>query len=299
MCPKSLKYNEKPPENQVKFHINFDTCSPIFYIGAMPDIRPIHAAQLKRLQKLNQKKFRQEEGIFLAEGLRLVEDALASGWEIESLLLRNDTGGRKEPTAILEQAHRRGIQVFEIAPGGFAKIADTVTSQGIACVVGRKSLDPASALQTLAADSVIVALEEISDPGNLGTILRTCDWFGVGLVVMSRGCVELYNPKVVRSTMGAIFHVPVCVDVDLLAFLEEGIRHDHPVIATALEGGQSLSPSSGNRGPIVVFGNEARGVSDAVRQLAATIVTIPRHGKAESLNVAVACGVILNELARK
>ena len=140
----------------------------------------------------------------------------------------------------------------------------------------------------------IVALDEVGDPGNLGTILRTCDWFGVDAVLLSKGCVSLYNEKVVRSTSGSIFHLPIYEDVDLIKTLPELKNNGYTVIATGMDGElltQTLLPNK----TVLVLGNEAHGVSDAVKKISDHQVSIPRFGNAESLNVGVACAVFLSQ----
>jgi TrmH family RNA methyltransferase len=265
----------------------------------MPNLRKITQAELKHFGKIAQKKYRHSEGEFFIEGVRLVEDALDSDWNLAALALTDAFLQKEESHNILKKAHTRGIHVVEISISQIDRIAETVTSQGIVGIVKSKHFDAGSLLNSLPKRSVIVALEDISDPGNLGTILRTCDWFGVKLVLLNPQCVELHNPKVVRSTMGAIFHLPICTEVDLLPVLAESKKKGRKIIVTALEGGSSVVRSSDPDGTIVVFGNEARGVSPVIKTMASDVWTIPRYGRAESLNVSVACGIVLSMLVNR
>jgi TrmH family RNA methyltransferase len=134
----------------------------------------------------------------------------------------------------------------------------------------------------------------VSDPGNLGTILRTCDWFGVDAVLLGKGCVSLYNEKVVRSTSGSIFHLPIYEDVDLLKTLPELKNNGFTLVSTVMDG-ESLIQTLLPEKTVLVLGNEAHGVNEAVKKISDRQVSIPRFGNAESLNVGVACAVFLSQ----
>ena len=151
---------------------------------------------------------------------------------------------------------------------------------------------PAATIQE-ARRSLIVALDGISDPGNLGTILRTCDWFGVDAVWLDPASVELYSPKVVRSTMGSIFHLPILPDVDLAAMLRLAKKNGSKVMVTAPKDGSPIPLPDYPERSVIVFGNEAHGVGAGIQREADQQISVPRFGSAESLNVAVACGVIV------
>jgi len=144
--------------------------------------------------------------------------------------------------------------------------------------------------------SLLVFADRIADPGNLGSIVRTSDWFGVDCLILSEGCVELHNEKVVRSTSGSIFHVPIIEHADTattLAWLKElGFK----VFVTAAEGKVSYARAEYGTRNVIVLGNEASGISPSVRGQADGTVKIPLNGKAESLNVGVACGIVLAHL---
>jgi len=219
-----------------------------------------------------------------------------SGWEVGMLLVNRAVLTKGEGTRVLEAAENRNCPVYEISRQEVGKLSDTVTSQGILAVVSMKEYLPEELWPDLSGQSLIVGLDGISDPGNVGTILRTCDWFGVDAALIESSGVELYSPKVMRSAMGSIFHLPVLPDVDLLQQVRLARKNGFQIFVTTASG---ESPFRGKSFPprcMFIFGNEARGVSPEVMEEADTLVSIPKFGKAESLNVAIACGVILGGL---
>jgi TrmH family RNA methyltransferase len=145
---------------------------------------------------------------------------------------------------------------------------------------------------------VVAAFDAVSDPGNLGAMVRTCDWFGVNGILVGRDSVDLYNPKVVRSTMGGIFHLPIAVGMDLPGLIPRAKKQGYTVYVTDARGDVQFDRVSFAGRSLLVFGNEAWGVSDQVGALADVRLAIRRYGAAESLNVSVACGVILAMLRR-
>ena len=140
--------------------------------------------------------------------------------------------------------------------------------------------------------SLVVALDRVSDPGNVGTIIRTCDWFGADAVVLDRDTVEFTNPKLTRSTMGSMFHLPVYSDVDLPDIIAKAKKKGFTVYATTLAESKSIPTKFAGKS-IIILGSEAHGVRPELLRQADELLSIPKFGKAESLNVAISCGVIL------
>jgi TrmH family RNA methyltransferase len=256
-------------------------------------------AQIKYFGSLAQKKFRQEERKYILEGTRLVEEALQSSYPLETILADQSFLDKADHRDFLQQIENSKIPLLQLSSGELAKISDTVTSQGIIAIANQPEMSGKMFWKKLPERSIIVALDNISDPGNLGTILRTCDWFGVNGVFLSTDTVELYNPKVVRSTMGAIFHFPIFTDVELPAFIAEAKGQGHSVIVTTLEGGKNAYEFTFPQKSIIIFGNEAHGVKDELLHLADVRVSIPGFGKAESLNVSSACASMLAIIRKK
>ncbi|HTK82994.1 MAG TPA: RNA methyltransferase [Bacteroidota bacterium] len=251
-------------------------------------------ADLKSYQKLLQKKFRQEEGKFLVEGLRSVEEALASEWVVEAVIA---TAAFLENRKIKGRSGASGAHHGEKWAEGSARdleqLSDAETPQGIVAVVHRQEPLMDALWKSSSTTSIVVALDNVSDPGNAGTIIRTCDWFGVDAVLLDERSVELYNPKVVRSTMGSMFHLPVGNHVELPEAMRQAKRNGFTVYATGLSGGEPLSKGMIAKKSLIVFGNESHGISSEVEKLAERTITIPGFGKAESLNVATSCAVVL------
>jgi RNA methyltransferase, TrmH family len=247
-------------------------------------------SEIKYLRSLQQKKYRDAERKFLLEGWRPLLDALHSSFQIELIAVLGEDGQKSEHQPIFELAQKRGIAVKEIKELQLKQISDSVHSQGVVALVHQhvKPLD----VTLLQSAQCIVACDRLSDPGNLGTILRTCDWFGVDAVLLNPGCVSLYNEKVVRSTAGSIFHLKVFEDVDFGSVFSTLKSENFKVVATALNG-KSLTTSTLPEKVVFLLGNEAQGVHPQLIQQADTVVSIPRYGQAESLNVGIACGVFL------
>jgi RNA methyltransferase, TrmH family len=255
----------------------------------------ISKAKLKEVSKLSQKKYRDSEELFLVEGVRSVNEALSAGAGIVDILVTDEVSGTSEITPIIQRASQKGTSVTLLAETDFSRLSDVMNSQGIAAIV--RNLDQ-PAIEAIAAaerdNAFIVALDAVADPGNLGAVIRTCDWFGVSAILLGRGSVELYNPKVVRATMGSIFHLPVLQDVDLSRILVVLKNSGWDVIAAELNGAEDIRSIRRGKRTVLVIGNEAHGISPEVSRAASHHVSIPSFGSAESLNAGIAAGVFLS-----
>jgi TrmH family RNA methyltransferase len=265
----------------------------------MKTIAPISKTKLKFYRKIKQKKYRQQERLFFVEGVHLVEEALSSGWNVPALMITDSFLKKSESGKILSMADQQRREVLRVTEKELASLSDTVTPQGVVAVVGMPSMTIENFLRTLPDRFLVVALENISDPGNIGTILRTCEWFDVDAVLLDRGCVEVYNPKVIRGSMGALFHLPIVDDVDVPDVLRQMKNEGARIIATGVREGTALQSLHKHERMIIVFGSEAHGVSKEVLSLADDIITIPKYGKTESLNVGVACGIVVGSIRLK
>lgn len=230
-------------------------------------------SEIKRIKSLKDKKFRDEFGQFVVEGEKLVSEALSSGLKVIAVY-RSD----------------------EIGTENMARMSQLSTPSPVLAVV-EKPL-PVS----LAPDrGLYLGLDSVRDPGNMGTILRLADWFGITAVFASQDCVEIFNPKVVQSSMGSVFRVPV-VSCDLEDICRKFREMDMPVYGTFLDGEDIYSETLGDEG-LVVMGNEANGVSREVASLVSTRLFIPSFAggrkTAESLNVATATAIVLSEFRRR
>lgn len=262
----------------------------------MKALQRLTSAAARSLLKLTQKKHRRESGKFLIEGPHLVEEALVSGAPLEMLLVTEEAAAKPECASLLGKAGSMRIPLYAVAQRELERIADAVTSQGILAIALAAKPVLGDFWLRQRRNSLLVALEHVADPGNAGTILRTCDWFGVDGVLLSCGCVELHNPKVVRSTMGALFHLPVFEELDLPATLTEAKGSGYHIAVTALAGGRPFDRAGLPEKSVIVFGSEGAGVSAEVLACGDSVVTIPRFGSGESLNVGSACAAILGSL---
>ena len=241
---------------------------------------------------MHQKKFRRQENRFLLEGYRLIEQALSANVEIEEIWMTKKSLESSNGKDIIKQIENSNIP-WSIAPNNIIKqISDSLNDQGIIALapipVYKKYKNP---------PKQSIYLDGISDPGNMGTLLRTAAWFGIKSVFRSTECVDPFNSKVVRSAMGAHFYFS-----HFEAITEENIINDFTkscieVLGADKEGSSIHSFNvSDTKGWILVLGNEAHGISKSARGLVSTMVTIPGVKGMESLNVSVAGGILLHAL---
>jgi TrmH family RNA methyltransferase len=241
-------------------------------------------AEVEEFRALLRKEGRTATGRFLLEGWRALAEA--GDADIECVAVRADQLGRPE----LEPLRARGVPIREVGERDARRLSATEHSQG---VVARVRMPSPDAVAFRPGDALLLALDAVADPGNLGTILRTAAWFGARGLLLGEGCVDAFNDKVVRSTAGALFHVPMLHDVDLPAMLDEARTAGFQVAVAAAEGAVELPAWRAARRCILVMGSEAQGASPAVRAAADIAVSVPRYGRGESLNVAIAAGILL------
>lgn len=246
--------------------------------------------ELKYYSALLQKKYRLQEHKFIVEGKKLVEEAIKSKYKCE-IVITNESFSDKNSLVITNLSEHTRTEI--IPENNFKKLVDTKTTQGIVAVVSI----PSTPNQVEESENLIVALEDISDPGNVGTIIRTCDWFGVHRVIVSPNSVDLFNPKVIRSTMGSIFHMDVYESNDFYADLVNLKKEGRKVFCSDMNGKNIFSDRVKEK-TVLILSNEAHGPTEAVLELSDEIVTIPKRGNAESLNVASAAAVMIAELTK-
>jgi len=245
--------------------------------------------KLKYYSALMKKKDRDIHKKFIAEGLKTIQEGLNSSYSCEAVLMT------VEYEALNKEFPRKYDVPLEIVnEGDFNMLTDTVTPQGLVAVF---NYPPAKDVNKIKS-RLIVCLENISDPGNVGTIIRNCDWFGVTDIVLSKNCADAFSPKTVRSSMGSIFHVNIYDETELSSFLEMYKKKSYRVFCADTEG-EDLNSFQAEGNNIVILASEAHGPSVDVLRLSDHRITIPKYGKAESLNVASASAVILSRLANK
>jgi RNA methyltransferase, TrmH family len=236
-------------------------------------------AQIKFIRSLHQKKNRQIHQLFVVEGSRMVHELIETHPNfVEQIVV----------TKAYAETHEfpEGIQVDLVDEQTFEKLSKSVSPQGILAVFAQPKL-------TYTPQDFMLALDHIQDPGNMGTIIRLADWFGVKQIICSPDCVEVFNSKVVQSSMGSVFRVPMCYMP-----LEEVLQQTElPVYGAILEGENVYSQNLQPRG-ILVMGNEGNGIREEFLHLISSPLTIPRLGEGESLNVSMATGILLSEFFR-
>ncbi|HHW31903.1 MAG TPA: RNA methyltransferase [Clostridiaceae bacterium] len=249
---------------------------------------------VREAKALKNRKYRDEKGLFLIEGEKLLKEAVQEKAEIIKVFLSEEY--IKEKSYDLFSSELLKHDTIILSDRLFKEISDTETPQGIIAVV-KQSKHTLSDI--MANNRNIIILEEIQDPGNMGTIIRTADAAGFSGVITTKGCVDVYSPKVIRSTMGSIFRIPVCTGAGISEIISrlkaEGIK----VYASHLEGKASLYDIDLRSDMAIIIGNESRGLSKEASASADALVQIPMLGGAESLNASVAAAILMYECVRQ
>ncbi len=241
---------------------------------------------LKLVRSLQSKKGRTTNSLYFAEGRRMTDEALAyAGEQLEAVLVSESFAEKNGE--YLQTIEDGGKAVYRAYDKLFDECCDTETPQGIGVVLRMEQLEI-----PIAKSKFLLVLDGVSEPGNLGTIVRTAEAAGVDGILLMKGCADLYNPKVVRSTMGSIFRVP-CMTGVLPEDLKEYQKNGFFLTATALYDSVPLSDAVRKEKQMLVIGSEAAGVSREVLSLSDQRVRIPMAGKVESLNAAVAAGIAM------
>lgn len=248
---------------------------------------------VKKIKKLKEKKFRDLENSYVIEGIKLVKEAIEENQNIKNIVICEDciNDGTIDQKTLYEIARFDCIYVNEKV---FNFITDVSNPQGILAVLEKNN----STNKINYTDDIIVVLDGIQDPGNLGTILRTVDSANLKQVIVSKETADCYNPKVVRSTMGAIFRVNVIESENLIQSMQTMKENGYEIVVTSLDTNKSVYDIVYNK-KVIVIGNEANGVSKEVQDFADYKVKIPMLGKTESLNASVAAGIMIYEYVRK
>ncbi|MCX7922491.1 MAG: 23S rRNA (guanosine(2251)-2'-O)-methyltransferase RlmB [Clostridia bacterium] len=251
---------------------------------------------IKEIKSLKEKKHREAKKLFFIEGIRFVEEALKAETDIERIIVSETFSQSKGGIEVLSQASKKNYEVYEVPDKLFNEISDTDSPQGILAVIKikRNRLD-----DLFDNNSFIVILDSIQDPGNMGTIIRTADAAGAAGVIISRGCVDLYNPKVLRSTMGSIFHIPFYLSDNLIESIATIKSRGIKTYAAHLKGTANYYEVDIDSCSAIIVGNEANGISDEVANSADLLVKIPMPGRAESLNASVAASLLIYEAVRR
>lgn len=289
-------------------------------------ITSVNNQRVKEVANLKQKKYRTESGTFFAEGLRAVQEAVqyadvtelfyteAGRLDVVLKAAGNVPADTKEKSGNMNNVNHNnagtakkrneaanGIRMYQVDEKVMAKLSDTKAPQGVLAVIrtpeqNLRQLRPGTASDN---NAPVIILDRVQDPGNLGTIIRTADAVGALGLILLEGCVDAYSPKVVRASMGSLFHLPVVQDVTAEEALTWCYRNGYEPAATALKNAQNVYKADISKKMAFLFGNEANGVAEELQAAAETRLFIPMAGLAESMNVAMAAGIILFEGLRQ
>lgn len=243
--------------------------------------------QIKLINSLKIKKFRQENQLFIAEGKKVVSELLNSNFRVKQVFALKSWMDENQGQL------NTSIEVIEISAQELAKISTLTTPNEVLAVVEihRSNFPDKEKIK----DQLSIMLDDIKDPGNLGTIIRIADWFGVEYIFCSEESVDAFNPKVVQATMGSLSRVKI-IYTDLAEFIKS-LENKVPVYGAIL-GGENIYSQQLSKKGIIVLGNESKGVSQEVAKLVTKKLEIPRFGEAESLNVGIATAIICSEFRR-
>ena len=242
----------------------------------------------KEIKKLKEKKHRIKSNKYLIEGLRFVEEAIKSNVSIDSIIF---TESFKEKNPELFLKINENIKLIQMNEALLKQLCSTENPQGIVGVINMQNKE-------LKSGELVVLVDKVQDPGNMGTIIRTAHAAGAAGIVMTKGTVDIYNDKTLRSTMGSIFYIPIVED-DSLDFVKSLKKEGYKLVVSSLQGKNNFFEENLQGKVMIAVGNEGNGVSDKVYDIADIKVKIPMPGEAESLNVAVATSIMIYEKIRQ
>jgi TrmH family RNA methyltransferase len=251
---------------------------------------PLSKNTLKIYKSLKSKKFRKRENKFIIEGIKMCKEAIHSDYAMEVLLLHMSSLASIDVEWFFDHCREHDIPVKQITDKDLATLSDTVNSQGVLGIVNKPET-----LVELLDMKFLLAVDSGRDPGNVGTIIRTADGFGIDAVLLGADSVDLYNEKVLRSTMGSIFHIPVVENVDLVQQLKILKDGGFTIYSSEIQGDTDYHRHQYSNRKVIIVGNESRGIASDIAALADVRLRIPLHGQAESLNMSVATGILLSE----
>lgn len=245
--------------------------------------------KIKYVRNLNLKKFRDQENAFVVEGMKFVKEALNEGADIKFILMSEEVRAKNDLRGLDE------TEIFVCSDQVFERAADTVSSQGILAVINKSRKNEDDIFEKY---NFIIMCDRLQDPGNLGTIIRIADAFGPAALLLNKGCVDVYNSKVVRASAGAIFRVPLLYGEDdqiINTLKNKGFY----LVSTVVESEYSFDDMEQTPKICIIIGNEGQGVSKDIRDKSHLALTIRMTGRAESLNASVAAGISIYEIRKK
>ena len=258
----------------------------------MREFLNISQAQLKKWAKLDDAKVRQEEGIFIAEGVKVVEELLSSDWQIKALLIMPEKIKYWEKLALPTSEK---IPIYQLTRSQWQKIGQDREPEGIIAVAGMKQTPDYFSWLAETSGNILI-LQEVNNPRNLGALARSAQWFGFDGIILSANSADYTNPKAVRASMGSIFHLTIIPDIDLDAALPK-IKNSFFLIRSDVREG--LLPHPIQKKIALLLGNEMHGLPEAILQMADEKWSIPGRGKADSLSLPQATAIMMYECSKK
>jgi len=251
---------------------------------------PLINNEIKKINSLKMKKYRDEYGEYIIEGYKIITEALKNEQEVSMLLVKGMVAQEQRTKDLMSLAASFSIQIEVMKDKEFDALSTLETPPGVLAIVKKST-------ESIQADASYIVMDSIKDPGNLGAIIRTADWFGIRNIVVGKDSVDIYNPKVIQATMGSLFHVNIRSGEELYPFLETLKSQHYKIIATSLEGKEMTQlPIEKKDKLAVLIGNETTGLNPELLKLSDHLYKIPGANTAESLSVSVAAGIVLYQL---
>ena len=248
---------------------------------------------IKHIIKLKEKKYRKEYNEYIIEGAKIVQEAIQEKVKIKQIIISENAINTDLILNHLKEELQK-INYIKVPSNIFKLISEVEKPQGVLAIIEKEKQEENIDVN----QDIILALDDLQDPGNLGTIIRTADSVGLKQILISKGTTEAYNPKVIRSTMGAIFRVKIIECENLKETLKKLQKNNFKIMVTDLNTDKSIYDIKLQK-KVIIIGNEANGVSEEIKNIADTRAIIPMFGKTESLNASIATGVILYEYVRQ
>ncbi len=250
---------------------------------------PISQRLNKLIRSLRQKKFRDQNNMFLAEGEKLCLELLNSDFDPELIVIRSNP--TSDLVEICENFSAKAVPIYTAPKLQFDQMSTSKTPEGILAVVHKQERE-------IDFEQPFLALDGISNPGNIGTIIRTAEWFGINHIFLGKDCADKYNPKVVRASMGSIFRSTIVHIDDLKTFIKNNYA-SFEIYGATLHAESELSKIKPKRKYGIIFGSESHGISQELEPIINKKFTIEGAGKNDSLNVAIAVGIVLYKFSQK
>ena len=277
------------------------TDSPSRTSGKVKTVTSTANPLVKRIKALAMKKNRDREGVFLAEGRKLLTDAMDRGWEIDTVVCSRGMAADAGFAATIAKCRAAGADILEVSEKVLGTISRRDNPQMVIAVVRQRWQAPADLLARLnAPGDVVIALDRVRDPGNLGTIIRAADAAGAKGILLVGDCTDAFSLEAIRATMGSVFHVPLAraSEPEFIAMVRNAGQAIQTV-GTHLKGAVDYRTVRWQKNPVILLmGNEQQGLTEALAAACSDLVFIPMAGQADSLNLAVATGIVLFEARR-